>query len=159
MDLEARLVDQLAVRDLIDRSSDAINHQDWPALMALFTEDAAWERLPPTPWKLEGRDAIRAFLSKNSGTVDVMLYTVAATAIEVQGPGRASARSTMSELIRFKKTGAGLHVVGTYYDQFIERNGVWLFVRRTIHPRYEEDVAPITRVGSGVASASPPLEP
>jgi ketosteroid isomerase-like protein len=32
------------VRDLIDPSSDAINHQDWAALEAMMTENVVWER-------------------------------------------------------------------------------------------------------------------
>lgn len=104
MNAELGQIDRLAVRDLIERSSDVINHQEWTALVALFTDDAVWERLPPTPWKLEGREAIRTFLAGNVDKLDVLLYAVSATAIDVQDPEHASARSTMSELIRFKKT-------------------------------------------------------
>jgi ketosteroid isomerase-like protein len=147
--MEQRLLDRLAVRDLIDRSSDAINHQDWTSLVSMMAEDAVWERLPPTPWTLEGRDAIRAFLANNVDVLDILLYTVSATAIEVEGPERASARSTMSELLRFKKTGAGLHVVGTYHDRFVKKDGQWWFARRTIQPRYEEDVAAPKQVVKG----------
>jgi ketosteroid isomerase-like protein len=42
-------IQQQEIRDLIDRSSDAINHQDWAALEAMMTDDVVWERMPPTP--------------------------------------------------------------------------------------------------------------
>jgi len=63
MDLQAS--DRYAIRELLDRFSDAVNHRDWRAVMALFAKDIVWERLPPTPWKLEGPDAIFAFLTNN----------------------------------------------------------------------------------------------
>jgi ketosteroid isomerase-like protein len=40
---------QQEIRDLIERSSDAINHQDWAAFEAMMTDDVVWERKPPTP--------------------------------------------------------------------------------------------------------------
>ncbi len=51
---DADLGDVLAIRDLFERSSDLINHQEWAALEALFTEDAVWEMLPPTPARRPG---------------------------------------------------------------------------------------------------------
>lgn len=142
--------DRLAIYDLLNRSSDLINHQEWETLCALFSDDIVWEREPPTPWKLDGRDAVFAFLNRNREALDVLLYTVTASAIDVHDRDRASARSTMSELIRFKKTGAALHVVGTYHDEFAKKNGRWLFSKRKIEPRFEGEVAPPTRVFRGV---------
>ena len=137
--LEQAFVDRLLIRELIDRSSDRINHQEWTKLMELFTSDITWERLPPTPWQLAGHDAVLGFLSKNAASLDILLYAIVATSIEVRDAEHASARSTMSELIRFE-TGAALHVVGTYSDEFVKTNGSWLFSRRTIKARYEEEV-------------------
>jgi hypothetical protein len=58
----------------------------------------------------------------------------------------AVARSTMSELIRIRETGAALRVVGTYSDQFVKSEGVWCFAKRTITPRYERDTEAPTRI-------------
>lgn len=77
--LDQSTLDRLAIRELIDQSSDLINHQQWNALLGLFTDDIVWERLPPTPWKLAGHDAVLGFLTKNESTLDVLLYTVAAS--------------------------------------------------------------------------------
>jgi hypothetical protein len=147
--------DRLAIRELIDRSSDLINHQEWTALMDLFTSNIVWERLPPTPWKVEGRDAVHAFLTNNANSLDVLLYTVAATSIDVRDAQHASARSTMSELIRFK-TGAALHVVGSYSDDFVKTNDGWRFSKRTIRARYEEDVAAPSRIFIDAKAAALP---
>lgn len=150
--------ERLAIRDLIDRSSDAINHQDWPALAALQAENVVWERLPPMPWTLRGRDAVRGFLTGNSDKLDVLLYSIAATTIEVEDVDHATARSTMSELIRLRETGTALHVVGTYSDVFVRREGNWLFLKRTIQPRYEEDVAPPQRIFSQTDAGASALQ-
>ena len=116
--------------------------------MALFTDDIVWERLPPTPWQLAGRDAVLGFLSKNAASLDILLYAIVASSIEIRDADHACARSTMSELIRFK-TGAALHVVGTYSDEFVKADGSWFFSRRTIKARYEEDVVGPPRIFSG----------
>ncbi|QRK11519.1 nuclear transport factor 2 family protein [Archangium violaceum] len=154
----AELMEQVAIRELLDRSSDAINHQDWTALMAMFTEDAVWERRPPTAWRIEGREAIRAFLARNSDKVDVVSYTVSATAIHVQGPEHASARSTLVELLRFMDTGRGLRIIGTYTDEFVKKDGRWWFKHRTGHPRYEDEVPGPTRMLDGDASPASATE-
>jgi hypothetical protein len=54
----------------------------------------------------------------------------------------------MSELIRFSD-GRALHVVGTYEDVFVKTAEGWRFSRRTIRPRYEEDVPAPARLFRG----------
>jgi len=136
-----RLADQLAIRDLIDRTSDAINHHEWSTVVSLLTPEVIWEKLPPNPFKLQGRDAVQAFLTHGTARVEVLRYSISAPAIEVRGPDRATARSTLSELLFLKDRGTTLHLVGTYSDEFVKQSGQWLFAKRTFRPRYEEDVA------------------
>jgi hypothetical protein len=112
----------------------------------MMTADVVWERMPPTPWTLDGLSAVHAFLTANTGKLDILHYAVSGTAIDVIDDTHAAARSTMSELIRIRETGAALRVVGTYTDRFQRVAGVWLFSRRTIVPRFEQDVEPAIRV-------------
>jgi hypothetical protein len=51
-------LDRAAIHDLVDRWSDAVNHAEWDALEALSTQDLTWERLPPSPFTLQGREAV-----------------------------------------------------------------------------------------------------
>jgi ketosteroid isomerase-like protein len=125
-------LDRAAIHDLVDRWSDAVNHAEWDALEALSTQDLTWERLPPSPFTLQGREAVLGFLRGNDSTLDVLLFSVAALSIDIQGPERATARSTMSERVRFKDTGAALHVVASYFDQFTRTRDGWRFSRRTV---------------------------
>jgi ketosteroid isomerase-like protein len=139
-------VEREDIRELIERSSDAINHQDWSALEAMMTDDVVWERLAPTPWTLDGRAAVHGFLSGNSGRIDILYYAISASAIDVIDATHAVARSTMSELIRARETGSIVHVVGTYTDKFVVAGGRWLFARRTIAPRFERDLVGPARI-------------
>lgn len=106
-----------------------------------MTDDVVWERMPPTPWTIDGRAAVHAFLSGNSGKIDILHYAISASVIDVTDKTHAVASSTMTELIRIRETGAVLRVVGTYSDRFVKLDGVWYFTRRTITPRYEHDNA------------------
>ncbi|AKU92086.1 nuclear transport factor 2 family protein [Vulgatibacter incomptus] len=135
---DRNLLERLAIRELVEKVSDAINHQEWDTLRAFFSEDVVWERQPPNPWVLDGREAVFGFLEGNMPKLDVRLFHVTATAIELEDETNAVARSTMSELLRFKETGREVHVVGTYHDRFKKEAGRWRIVRRTIEPRFEE---------------------
>jgi hypothetical protein len=138
-------IERQEIRNLIDRSSDAINHQDWAALEALTANDVVWERMPPAPWTLDGRAAVHGFLASNSSKLDILHYAVSGSVIDMLDETHAVARSTMSELIRNRETGA-LRVVGTYSDHFVKSHGVWCFAKRTITPRYEHDTEAPTRI-------------
>ncbi len=156
-----RATDELAVRSLIDRASDAINHHEWTRLEGMLTDDVVWEALPPIGWKLEGLQAVRGFFAKNEGKVEVLSYNVLASNVELQAPDRATARSTMIELLHLKEKDVGLQIVGTYTDSFVKREGVWRFERRSFAMRYEADVPLPQRRGaaSTVPGASNPAEP
>jgi hypothetical protein len=150
--LDALAIARLEIRDLIERSSDAINHQDWPAFSAMMTKDLVWERRAPTPWLLEGHDTVREFLTGNSTKLDILHYVISGCAIEIVDATHASARSTMSELILMRQTAVTLRVVGTYEDRFVKEDGAWSFARRTITPRYEQDVTGVRVMSSGQLS-------
>ncbi|AGC47311.1 hypothetical protein MYSTI_06038 [Myxococcus stipitatus DSM 14675] len=138
--IEAYPVEHLAVRSLIERFSDAANHADWKATEEMFAEDAVWEVQAPPPmgWTFQGRAAIHQGMTANLGRVELRVQTVSPTVIHVQGPDRATARSTLDEVLRFKETGKDVRIVGTYSDQLVKQAGQWKFARRTFIPRYDE---------------------
>jgi hypothetical protein len=151
--------EQQGVRDLIERSSDAVNREDWEALIAMMTADIVWERMPPTPWTLEGRAAVDHFLARNSGKLEILHYDVSISVVDVIDAAHALARSTMHELLRILDSGAVIGVVATYDDRFVKLNGSWFFERRTIMPQHEENPASISfqKVIRTHASQSPRL--
>jgi ketosteroid isomerase-like protein len=139
--IEAHPVEHLAIRSLIERFSDATNHHEWGALEALLTEDAVWEVAGPKGWRFEGLAAIKAGLAGNVEKVEMLVQTLSPVVIHVEGPERATARSTLNEVLRFKDSGTAMQIVGTYSDQLVKQDGRWRFARRTFHLRYEDDVA------------------
>lgn len=154
--LDATAADRAAIRELVDRLCDAINHHDWVGVGALLTEDAVWETLPPIGWRAEGRSAIVAFLSGNGDRVELLSYQLSSTAIDVQSPTRASARSFMNELLRLKQSETGLRLAGTYLDRFQKGpDGRWRFAHRTFQVRYEDDVALPSRLQGAGGSRTP----
>ncbi|NTX59501.1 nuclear transport factor 2 family protein [Myxococcus sp. CA051A] len=135
-------IDHLALRSLIERFADAANHQDWAATEEMFAKDAVWEVLAPPPlgWTFEGRDAIRKGMAANAERIDLRVQSVTPIVVHVESPERATARSTLDEVLRFKQTGLDRRIVGTYSDQFVKQDGHWKFSRRTFRLRYDEEV-------------------
>jgi ketosteroid isomerase-like protein len=152
---DAALRDQVAIRALIDSATDAINHHEWDKVESMLAADAVWEALPPVGWKLQSRKAIRNFFDGNEGKVEVLLYTLIATSVELESPESAKARSTMSEVLHLKEKGEGIHIVGTYSDRFVKRDGRWLFSHRRFALRYEDDVPLPARMGGTKSKAVP----
>jgi ketosteroid isomerase-like protein len=153
---DATLRDQVAVRAVIDAATDAINHHEWTKVESMLAADAVWEALPPIGWKLQGRQAIRGFFDGNRGKVEVLLYALIATNIELESSERARARSTMSELLYLKEKGEAVQIVGTYTDQLVKRDGRWLFAHRRFQLRYEDDARLPARMGGTSSKAAPP---
>jgi hypothetical protein len=122
------------VRDLLERSSDAINHQDWARLATMMTDDVVWERRPPLPWTLTGLQAVRAFLAKNLTKLVILHYDISSSAVELVDATHATCRSTMNELIHLHESKTVLRVIGTYDDEFTKSEGTWQFTRRTMVP-------------------------
>jgi ketosteroid isomerase-like protein len=150
--------EQLEVRDLLERSCDAINHQDWAALAAMMEDDVVWERKPPTPWTLAGRDAVGAFLAGRLSNLTILHHEISGSAIDIADPTRATCRSIITELVRVRDTRAVVRVVGTCNDEFGKSAGGWRLVRRTITPRFEQDVKERVRT-SGSRLADPSQRP
>lgn len=144
--------DRLAIRELLERFSDAINHRQFEIIPTLFSDDALWEAtLPPDAglglghgFHFRGPEGIRAGLAKSRELAEPLLYTVLPGPIELHGNGRASSRSTMHELLQVKTNDTALDLVGTYSDTFVQDRGVWRFESRRFRLRYASE-APLPR--------------
>ncbi|APR82241.1 Hypothetical protein A7982_07590 [Minicystis rosea] len=136
--VEMHLSDHVAIREIVARFHDAVNHRELAGIGDLFTEDAVWEVLSPYDFRLEGRAAIATGIPASVGRTEVLEQTVSTTIVHVESPERAVARSTLSEVGRFPD-GRGMFVTGTYFDHLVKRDGVWRFARRTFHPRFADD--------------------
>ncbi|MFN3232284.1 MAG: nuclear transport factor 2 family protein [Alphaproteobacteria bacterium] len=129
------LEDRLAIHELVASYADAVcrrNAEDWGATWA---EDSVW-KVPGFPGleHVEGRAAIVAAWSEamTNYTLNYMAQTMGA--LEVQGDtatGRTHNAETGIDL-----DGNTRQHVGTYEDQYVKRDGRWLFASRTYTPRH-----------------------
>ena len=138
---ELAVADRLAIRELIDRYNDAVNHRDWSSLRDLFASDAVWEVAPPIGLHFEGSQAIADGIEWSVGRQEVLVQSSSSIVIEMQSSERATVRSTLVEFGRPKASGVGIHAAGTYYDELTQENGAWRFKRRTLRIRYIDEVA------------------
>jgi hypothetical protein len=149
-DAAEQTFDRVAVRELLERFSDAVNHGQFEIIPTLFTEDAVWEaKIAPDAelglgegFHFRGPDGIRTGLAKSRERAEPLFYSVIPGPIELHGNGRASSRSTMYELLHVKGNGSVLDLVGTYSDTFVEHDGVWRFASRSFRLRYAAEATP-----------------
>ena len=135
------VADRLAIRELVDRYNDAINHRDWTVLASLFTPDAVWEMATPLNLRFEGAPKIAGGIRWSVGRQEVLVQITSAVVIEGNGPDRAAVRSTMIEFGRPREGEPGMHSAGTYYDQVSRQDGVWRFAHRVFRVRYTDNLA------------------
>jgi uncharacterized protein (TIGR02246 family) len=124
----SHLEDRLDIRELVERWSDGTNNRDWPALEALFTDDAVWEVGAPLDFTVRGGRQIVAELREKMRPSQYVVQTPHAIIVQVQGD-TATARSTIHEVCRFAD-GTGLEMTGTYFDELVRTTGGWRFRRR-----------------------------
>jgi ketosteroid isomerase-like protein len=145
-------IDQIAIRSLVDRYTDAVNREDYSALPALFAFDAVWETSGgPIELRFEGRDAVVGALQGMLSSLDFLVQGNSAVVVELAGD-RARTRVSLSEIGR-DKLGKGINNRGMYFDDLQkEVDGQWRFVRRAFRFRYAE----MTPVTGQVFSIEPP---
>jgi len=127
--------DKLAIQETINRYSDAANRSDWDALESCYAPGSVWEVVEPHAIRFEEPRAIRDGVVGYIGNVETFLQTVHNTVITLQGDGRASARSTLQEIVR---TAGTFDVVfwGTSYDDLVRHDGEWKFSHRRFRGVY-----------------------
>jgi len=137
-------MDRLAIQDLIYRYSDAVTRADWDQCRAVFAPDAIWES-PGMGMRFDSPDAFLAVLTDQS-TTDLLIQTAHAPVINVTGPDRAHATTTIHEMVRgavvadstYAEKGADINFeqYGIYFDDIARIRGDWLFTHRLFVPIY-----------------------
>jgi len=152
-------MDRLAIQDLIHRYSDAVTRADWDQCRAAFAPDAVWES-PGMGMRFESPDAFLAVLTDSSAT-DLLIQTAHAPVINLTGPDRAEATTTVHEMMRgavvadttYGEKGAevSFEQYGIYFDDIARIEEDWLFTHRVFVPIY---VSPGSVVGDVPAPRS-----
>lgn len=124
--------DQLEIRCLIERYSDACCQRSADLLMALWADDCRWS--VPDMEGLEdvrGKQAIRTIWEGAQGLFPFAFLACTPGVIEIDGDS-AWARTYTAEILKDTQ-GGGRKAVGIYHDKFGKRDGRWLFTERTWH--------------------------
>lgn len=130
--------DRLAIRELIEAFAAGAMRFDPDYWGQTWADDGVW-KLVSMPEPVHGKENIVAAF------VRVMSYAEALSMISfpadlvVEGD-RAQGKAYCRELI-FPKAGGRIAVVGCYHDQYVRRDGRWLFQSRFYEILRKEQVA------------------
>jgi ketosteroid isomerase-like protein len=135
------LAGHIAIRDLLDRYTNALNHRDWSALEGLFACDGIWEAVSPVdgapPMRFEGAANCAKGIAQLVAPTDLCVQSNHAPVIVVDGQ-RATSISTINETILMDATPGLMVVWGTYYVFQREADGEWRFAERTFRPTWSD---------------------
>lgn len=128
-------MDKLAVQERINRYSDAANRAAWDELEACYAPGSYWECLAPNQLRFEEPAGIREGVMSFIAAADNFIQTVHNTVVTLHGDGRASARSTLQEIVRSDGK-FDVMIWGSSYDELVELDDDWRFSSRTFRGVY-----------------------
>jgi hypothetical protein len=140
MDLQA-LSDRIAIREVIDRYSDAVTRREWRSVGATFHDDATWSIGGAFNLEYRSRETIEAGLRAGVGTFEFLIQMTHSVVIELDGR-RARARTLINEMGRNSTQKTGLFLLGFYEDVLSRREGRWAFDSRHFEPLYVDTAWP-----------------
>ncbi|MGE3621426.1 MAG: nuclear transport factor 2 family protein [Acidimicrobiia bacterium] len=120
------VADELAIRDLVARFTDAVNRRATDEFADLFTDDGEWV-VPGMP-ECRGGAAAGAQLAGMLEAFAFLVQLVHSGRVQVDGD-QASARWYITEWAADGE-GGGSYFVGTYHDQLVRTGDGWRFTSR-----------------------------
>jgi|TARA_R110002073_G_scaffold2380_7_gene16205 uncharacterized protein (TIGR02246 family) len=117
--------DEMALRNLMGRYSDAVNRVDADAWIATWAEDAVWNLLGNP---VSGKDNILALWKQMMSSFEFALMLPSTCLFEVDGD-TASGHWYLTEYTRDPE-GAASTVLSRYTDTYTRKEGQWLFQSR-----------------------------
>ncbi len=148
------LADELAIRAVVHRYSDASSRRDAASVAATLTVDGEWHS--PAMGSFRGREAVATFFSSMLEDWNAFLQGLRSgvVVLDATDPDRARGRWFVEETGQ-QSSGANLTVSGVYHDDYVREAGAWLIGRRRYDPLliraddsvtalpYPTDIAPI----------------
>lgn len=124
---DTEVADELAIRALTQRFTDAVNRRAPAEMAALFAPDGRWD--VPGVADTVGHDAIAARLTGLLGQFTMLVQLLHSGVVELHDD-RATARWYLTEHARDHE-GTGALFIGYYEDELVQRSGEWRFARRS----------------------------
>jgi uncharacterized protein (TIGR02246 family) len=121
------LTDQLEIRELTARFTDAVNRRAPRDVAALFAEDGEWH-VPGVP-VARGREAVANLLDGLLGNFDRLIQVTHSGHVDLADDA-ATATWYLSEFAASSASGKAFTFVGTYRDELVRTAEGWRFGTR-----------------------------
>src|SRR3954454_16868118 len=123
----------LAITRLQARYADVVNRRAWAELEPLFVADAPIriDTVTKPVVERDGAAALGAFISRAVERFAFFEFVILNTVVTVGTNGTARGRLYMVEVRQERATGEWSNAFGLYDDDYVERDGQWLFSRRS----------------------------
>ena len=128
---QARVRDELEIRNLVARCADAVARRDADAWGATWAEDGEWLILGQST---KGRDQVVGLWTNLMSGFSFVIQLPSGGIIEIEGP-RASGRWYITEQGQ-DASGAPILNIGIYQDEYCRVGDQWRFLRRRFDPLY-----------------------
>lgn len=129
--------DELEIRALAEKFSDAANRKDGDLFQSLWAKEAVWKIGPPINVEFKGKENMGASVTRMLGLWDFFVQLSGPAVVNIKGD-TATARFYVNEIARKADDKSGNYNLSMYEDELIKENGKWVFLKRTYHTIYQE---------------------
>jgi SnoaL-like domain len=131
------LADELAIRALADKFSDAANRKDGALFQSLWATNGVWKIGDPINIEFTGKESMDVSVTQMLGLWDFFVQLTGPGVITITGD-KATARFYVNEIARRAEDKMGNYNLSMYEDELVKENGNWLFSKRSYHTIYQE---------------------
>jgi SnoaL-like domain len=146
------LKDELEIRALAEKFSDAANRKDGALFQSLWAKEAVWKIGPPINVEFKGKENMGTSVTHMLGLWDFFVQLSGPGVVTVNGD-KATARFYVNEIARKTDDKSGNYNLSLYEDELIKEDGKWVFLKRRYHTIYQE--APEYK---GIIQSLPPIK-
>lgn len=146
------LKDELEIRALAEKFSDAANRKDSALFQSLWAKEAVWKIGPPINVEFKGKENMGTSVTHMLGLWDFFVQLSGPGVVTINGD-KATARFYVNEIARKTDDKSGNYNLSLYEDELIKEDGRWVFLKRTYHTIYQE--APEYK---GIIQSLPPIK-
>jgi hypothetical protein len=135
---EMKLVkDEMEIRALADKFSDAANRNDGDLFQSLWAKEAIWKIGAPINMEFKGKENMGVSVTHMLGLWDFFVQLSGPGVVTIKG-NKATARFYVNEIARKTDDKSGNYNLSMYEDELVNEDGKWLFQKRTYHTIYQE---------------------
>jgi len=123
--------DELEIRALAEKFSDAANHKDGAQFQSLWAEEGIWKIGPPINMEFKGKEKMGSSVTHMLVLWDFFVQLSGSGAVNINGD-KATARFYVNEIARKADDKSGNYNLSVYEDELTMENG--FFKKEPITP-------------------------